>query len=449
MNLSTSTDTIPEVDVSDLANLSADVSIHHDAQDTPSLQGGLFQNSTHNEMLTHYNRVVIGCFKEFFQSVNINNLVEVLQALKELNFVLANRAPGLAAHYNMTLEPCQISAEEVPDLVMAHLHHATAYNPEQSIRGRPHSRGNQYHWYNRQSSPLPRYNQQAHMSDAHFHSHPNRNYNNTNYHNNSKHNSPHPTRHTHNTSNSQVNAINPQSPNVSELIGSLQSQILGLQMQALQQSTLNSIKIFDGSNKSKFTSWAQNVENATRLCNLDTLSIALSKLQGAPLKLASYLKSKETNSGKTLVWSSLKKHLTSNYLEILYDTHAINMYDSLQKGNDESTEAYLHRTPDILVHIRHTNDMSSITAIGTDHAKILRGLKDSMLHNKLAESKAKKWINMAQVLQDVANMAIDFERSHGYSLSAFKVQYISASNSRNSYRSSKPPTKTINITRQT
>ena len=105
MSLSTSTDTIPEVDVSDLANLSADVSIHHDVWDTPSLQWGLFQNSTCNEMLSHYNRVVIGCFKDFFQSVDMNNLAEVLQALKELNFVLANRAPELAAHYNMTLEP--------------------------------------------------------------------------------------------------------------------------------------------------------------------------------------------------------------------------------------------------------------------------------------------------------------------------------------------------------
>ena len=66
----------------------------------------------------------------------------------------------------------------------------------------------------------------------------------------------------------------------SDLIGSLQSQILGLQTQALQQSTLNSIKIFDGTNKSEFTSWVQSVENAARLCNLDTLSIALSKLQG-------------------------------------------------------------------------------------------------------------------------------------------------------------------------
>ena len=49
-------------------------------------------------------------------------------------------------------------------------------------------------------------------------------------------------------------------------MGSLQRQILGLQMQALQQSLLNSIQIFDGSNKGKFASWPQSVENAARLC---------------------------------------------------------------------------------------------------------------------------------------------------------------------------------------
>ena len=65
----------------------------------------LFQNSVQNEMLTHYNRIVIGCFKDFFQSIDTNNLAE-----KELNFVLANRAPDLAAHYNMALELHQISA---------------------------------------------------------------------------------------------------------------------------------------------------------------------------------------------------------------------------------------------------------------------------------------------------------------------------------------------------
>ena len=74
MNLSTSADTIPEVDISYLANLSENISIHHNVWDTASLHGGLFQNSTCNEMLTHYNRVVIGCFKDFFQSVNMNNL---------------------------------------------------------------------------------------------------------------------------------------------------------------------------------------------------------------------------------------------------------------------------------------------------------------------------------------------------------------------------------------
>ena len=57
MSLSTSTDTNQEVDVSNLANLSKDISIHHDVCYTPSLHGGLFQNSTCNAMLTHYNRV--------------------------------------------------------------------------------------------------------------------------------------------------------------------------------------------------------------------------------------------------------------------------------------------------------------------------------------------------------------------------------------------------------
>ena len=62
----------------------------HDAVLT---QKNMFPDHARNEMLSHYNRIVIGCFKDIFQSVNTNNLAVVLQALKELNFVLANRAP--------------------------------------------------------------------------------------------------------------------------------------------------------------------------------------------------------------------------------------------------------------------------------------------------------------------------------------------------------------------
>ena len=72
-------------------NLSTDTIQEVDACDTPSLHEDLFQNSTWNEMLTHYYRIVIGCFKDFFQAIDTNNLAEVLQALKELNFMLANR----------------------------------------------------------------------------------------------------------------------------------------------------------------------------------------------------------------------------------------------------------------------------------------------------------------------------------------------------------------------
>ena len=65
----------------------------------------MFPDCARNEMLSHYNRIVIGCFKDIFQLVNTNNLAVVLQALKELNLILENRAPELAAHYNMPLEP--------------------------------------------------------------------------------------------------------------------------------------------------------------------------------------------------------------------------------------------------------------------------------------------------------------------------------------------------------
>ena len=273
-NLNVSTNTIADLCISDFADMSPDV-VHHKMHDNLSPHENLFQDSIRNEMLTHYNKIVIGSFKEFFQSINTNNLAEVLQALKELNFILTNRAPELAAHYNMLLEPYQITAEEVPDLVRVHLHHNSAYNLEHSIRGRPQSWGNQYHWYSWQSSPLLRYNQHSEMSDTCFHS--NRNYGNIHPHIHSQCNSPRTVRNTPNTSNNQENAIITQSLNNSHIIGCLQSQILGLQTQALQQFTLNSIKIFNGNNKSEFTLWAQSVENAAKLCNLDTLSIVLSK----------------------------------------------------------------------------------------------------------------------------------------------------------------------------
>ena len=187
-------------------------------------------------------------------------------------------------------------------------------------------------------------------------------------------------------------------------------------------------------------------ENAARFCHLDTLNIAQSKLQATLLKSANYLETKETSAGKTLIWSMLKHHLTSNYSKIPYDTHAIYAYNSLQQGNDKSTEGYLHRTQDIFECIHHTNNMSSISAIGTNHAKILPGLKDGRLHNKLAESKAEKWINMVQVLQDITDMAINLKRSQGYSLPTFEVNQASTYNNHasvNSYRSTKPPVTAI------
>ena len=64
--------------------------------------------------------------------------------------------------------------------------------------------------------------------------------------------------------------------------------------------------------------------------------------------------------------------------------------------------------------------------MGTNHAKILTGLKDKNLCSKLAESNAKKWNNMAQVLQDITEMAVSFKRSRGYSLPSFEINQATA-----------------------
>ena len=134
--------------------------------------------------------------------------------------------------------------------------------------------------------------------------------------------------------------------NTSELIGSLQSQIIGLQLQPLQQATLNSINTFDGTKKAEFVTWYHSIENAMRICNLDAINITLSKLQGVPLKLAIYLEGKETSTGKKLSWITLNQHLTASYSKFPYNPHAINAYNTLQQGVDESTEAYLHKVQD-------------------------------------------------------------------------------------------------------
>ena len=265
---------------------------------------------TYNEMLSHYNHILIGCFKDIFQTVDTNNLSAILQALKELNFILANRAPELASCYGMPLEPQQVFTEEESNFINAYLNRPTANSTEHSSRGRPRTRGYQHYRHIRQSSPVPRYNQQTNRSDTYSHSHRARPSYQPRYSTRDRHHSysSPKTQYLHNqvgnscqnNSNMPHNANNMYPLNMPELIGSLQSQIIGLQSQLLQQSTLNSIKTFDGTNKAEFTPWVQSIENAARLCNLDALSIALSKLQGEPLKSANYLEGKETNSGRKL-----------------------------------------------------------------------------------------------------------------------------------------------------
>ena len=222
-------DTASEDNVSDLADFYANKNVHHDICDPGFFPTeNIFTNHVCNEMLSHYNHILIGCFKDIFQSVDTNNLARVLQALKELNFMLANRAPELTTHYSIQLGLQQVSAKEVTNFIDAYCNRPTANNTEYSNRGRPRIRGNQNHRhsrYTRQSSPVPRYNQQSCRSDIHSHSNTDRLYNQTSYNNRNRHHSHSSLNHSHNipnnpyhnTSNMQHN-IDMHSSNISDII---------------------------------------------------------------------------------------------------------------------------------------------------------------------------------------------------------------------------------------
>ena len=99
----------------DIADICANTSAQNDNHNSglfPIHTDTMLPNPhTCNEMLSHYNHILIACFKDIFQTVDTNNLSAVLQALKELNFILAYRAPELSSHYGIPLEPKQVSAE--------------------------------------------------------------------------------------------------------------------------------------------------------------------------------------------------------------------------------------------------------------------------------------------------------------------------------------------------
>ena len=130
----------------------------HNSELSPIYSKTMLQmHHRHNEMLNHYNCIVVGCFKEIFWGMDTDNLPAVLQALRELNFILANRVPKLSVHYSFPLEPQQISAEEVPDFVSTYLNRPTANPPKHSSRGRSRTRGNHQYRPSRQSLSVAMY----------------------------------------------------------------------------------------------------------------------------------------------------------------------------------------------------------------------------------------------------------------------------------------------------
>ena len=109
--------------------------------------------------MTEYNRIVIGSFKEFLSVSGYEQPVRGSAGIKGTKFHASQQSTGASVLLqHATGTSCQITAEEVPDLVRAHLYHSSAYNPEHIASGEgPTREVMPYHRYAWQSSPLPRY----------------------------------------------------------------------------------------------------------------------------------------------------------------------------------------------------------------------------------------------------------------------------------------------------
>ena len=140
----------------------------------------------------------------------------------------------------------------MPDFISAYLHRPTTNPADHSNRGRPRTRHNHQYRPSKQFLPVPRYHRQSNRSDAYPHlsrarsSYQSRYSDRDRHHSYSSFKNQHPHNQAshsyHNNSNIPCNTPDMYPLKTSELIGSLQSQIIGLQLQLLQQATSNSIK---------------------------------------------------------------------------------------------------------------------------------------------------------------------------------------------------------------
>ena len=80
MEIKNHVDTASEDNASDLADFYANENIHHDMHDPGFFPTkNIFPNHALDKMLSHYNHILIGCFKDIFHSVDTNNLATVLR----------------------------------------------------------------------------------------------------------------------------------------------------------------------------------------------------------------------------------------------------------------------------------------------------------------------------------------------------------------------------------
>ena len=97
------------------------------------------------------------------------------------------------------------------------------------------------------------------------------------------------------------------------------------------------------------------------------------------------------------------------------------LLSQLEQDPDELLDNYLHCVSELLPKMYHTSDMSSISAMGTNHYAVVYGLNCRKLKDSISGHWSVQWMTMEECFRDICNIGAGYERVKGYCRADFNT----------------------------
>ena len=143
----------------------------------------------------------------------------------------------------------------------------------------------------------------------------------------------------------------------------------------------------------------------------------------SPLSSANGLKAQLPD----LTCMELKRELSMQYSNILYDSHATQAFIQLEQGPDELLDVYFHCATELQSKIYHTSDMSRISPKGLNHYAVVYGLNCRRLKDSVLGHKGRQWKIMEDCLRDICFTCAGYEKAKGHCTANYNTPEASVS----------------------